>query len=85
MRLDPPGAAAQLGIGDELVRLSVGIEALEDLRRGPRARAGLAQASKSNAVAACQRARPRRNRHRSQRRSKPTPLVACSRPMNTGG
>ena len=29
----PPARRAQLGIGDELVRLSVGIEALEDLRR----------------------------------------------------
>lgn len=29
----PPARRRQLGIGDELVRLSVGIEALEDLRR----------------------------------------------------
>ncbi len=29
----PPARRTQLGIGDELVRLSVGIEALEDLRR----------------------------------------------------
>ena len=29
----PAARRAQLGIGDELVRLSVGSEALEDLRR----------------------------------------------------
>ena len=28
----PPARRAELGIGDELVRLSVGIEALDDLR-----------------------------------------------------